>query len=521
MTFSHALSTNNYGPCKFIVATSAANGTHTTLASAMAAASVGDTIFLRDSVTENITLTPGVNIAAWSGVLLNTPSITGKITMTGAGTSTISGICLITNSDFFLAVTGSAASQVRLKGCYLSLTNNTGISYTSSSSSSYIECIDCEANITTTGITYFVATGAGGITLDGCTFNNSGASTTASSTSACPITIYNSTAGIALSTSSAGLVNAFNSYFNTGNATSLTTAGTGASELNNCDIASGTATTLSAGSGTTIKCYTCTISSSNASAIGGAGTVTYGDLAFSSTSAVINPTTNTPVLTTNVTKVVRQVFTSTGTYTPTTGMKYCDIECVGGGGGGGSALATGATTFSVAGGGGGGEYSRGIFSAATIGASKSVTIGAAGAAGTAGGAGGTGGTTSVGATDISAIGGTGGAASAGAHTGGDLYPGGAGGTGGSGGDFRVQGSPGGCGLAVLATGGFGQASGGIGGSTYFGGGALAIGTLNTSSAGNAATGYGGGGGGGANITSQSAVNGGAGFKGVVIVTEYI
>jgi hypothetical protein len=103
MAFTHALSTNNYGPAKFVVATSAANGTHTTLASAMSAASSGDTIFLRDSVTENVTLTPGVNISSWpSGSSLNgtgNAKITGKLTMTGAGSVTIVGIQLETNSD--------------------------------------------------------------------------------------------------------------------------------------------------------------------------------------------------------------------------------------------------------------------------------------------------------------------------------------------------------------------------------------------------------------------------------------
>lgn len=222
--------------------------------------------------------------------------------------------------------------------------------------------------------------------------------------------------------------------------------------------------------------------------------------------------------------VVRQVFTSTGTYTPTSGMVDCDMECVGGGGGGGSASATGAGQLSVGGGGGSGEYARGIFSAATIGASKTVTIGAAGTAGTAGGAGGNGGTSSVGSTLISSGGGTGGGASGGApHIGGDMYPGGAGGTGGTGGDFRVQGAPGGWGISLaFAALAFGLPGGGYGGSSYFGGGALAVGTINTSSAGNAATGYGGGGGGAANLTSEgSARDGGAGVKGVVIITEYV
>ena len=91
MAFTHALSTNNYGPAKFIVATSAANGTHTTLASAMADAVSGDIIFMRDSVTENVTLTPGVSITSFAGSPSSSQvSITGTLTMTGAGICNLS-----------------------------------------------------------------------------------------------------------------------------------------------------------------------------------------------------------------------------------------------------------------------------------------------------------------------------------------------------------------------------------------------------------------------------------------------
>ena len=117
MTFTHALSTNNYGPAKFIVDASAANGTHTTIAAALTSASSGDTIFIRPGTyTENLTLKAGVNLCAFDCDDL-TPNVTisGKATFTAAGTVTISGIRLQTNSDFLLAVTGSAASIVHLK----------------------------------------------------------------------------------------------------------------------------------------------------------------------------------------------------------------------------------------------------------------------------------------------------------------------------------------------------------------------------------------------------------------------
>jgi hypothetical protein len=134
-----------------------------------------------------------------------------------------------------------------------------------------------------------------------------------------------------------------------------------------------------------------------------------------------------------------QVFTSSGTYTPTSGMKYCVIECVGGGGAGGGGASTGPTTVASGGGGGGGGYSRGFFSSATIGASQTVTIGSGGTAGTVGNnAGNAGTTTSVGSL-ITATAGGGGAGSPASTV---SIVNGAGGGNGSGGSFSCYGTTG-------------------------------------------------------------------------------
>lgn len=207
-----------------------------------------------------------------------------------------------------------------------------------------------------------------------------------------------------------------------------------------------------------------------------------------------------------------QSFTSTGTYTPTTGMIYCIIECVGGGAGGGGSASAAANVYATGGGGGGGAYSRKFASAATIGASQTVTIGAAGAAGTAGNnAGGAGGVTSVG-TICTANGGSGGAGNAG--TNGAIALGGAGGTAGTG-DFSVPGQ---------------QGSNCFNGQTYpdpqGGGGDSVFGFGGTapvySSAGQIAGQlYGGGGSGGFNISGGGNVAGAAGAKGLTIITEFV
>jgi hypothetical protein len=210
-----------------------------------------------------------------------------------------------------------------------------------------------------------------------------------------------------------------------------------------------------------------------------------------------------------ITRVVKQIFTGNGTYTPTSGMVYCIIECVGGGGGGGGAANSGAAQQSLAGGGGGGGYSRLVATAATIGVSKAVTVGTGGAGGLNTGATGTAGNdTSVGTLCI----GKGGSGGGGTAT---TFLGGAGGVAGTG-DLTSVGGAGGGGAATAAAGA--TMCSGQGGSSVLGGGGL--GHINTT-AGGAGGAYGGGGGGAASNNAGGAVAGGAGADGVVFITEYI
>jgi hypothetical protein len=109
-----------------------------------------------------------------------------------------------------------------------------------------------------------------------------------------------------------------------------------------------------------------------------------------------------------------QVFTSSGTYTPTSGTNkvIVEVQAPGGGGGGVAASSTGQNAIAQAG--SGGSYAE-IYWASP--ASTTVTIGAVGSAGAAGiNAGGTGGATSVGSV-VSCPGGVGGAGSAGQASG--------------------------------------------------------------------------------------------------------
>jgi len=209
-----------------------------------------------------------------------------------------------------------------------------------------------------------------------------------------------------------------------------------------------------------------------------------------------------------------QKFSTSGTYTPTSGMAFCIIELVGGGGGsGGVAGAAGSNSAATSGGSGGG-YARGFFSASAIGVSQVVTVGAGGTAGAAGNnAGGTGGTTSVGIL-ISATGGAGSAGQAASGIG-NSGAGGAAGTG-SGGSVQISGGIG------LGGGWSNQGAGnnfvisGYGGGTVFGPGAIG----NWSGPGVASV-IPGTGAGGAATNANTNTAGGAGSAGLVIITEFI
>lgn len=206
-----------------------------------------------------------------------------------------------------------------------------------------------------------------------------------------------------------------------------------------------------------------------------------------------------------------EVFTSSGTWTKPAGVKAVRVRLVGGGGSGGGAAATAAAQAACGGGGGAGGYSEEIILADDLGATETVTIGAAGAASAAGGAGNSGGTTSFG-SHLQATGGAGGGAgtASGAAV---TVIGGAGGAG-SGGEVNMPG----------ARGGPGRVSGGLADLYNYGAdsllGVAAIVSTGSSSSGVAGSNYGGGSTGALNGASQAARASLAGAAGLVLVEEF-
>ena len=287
MTFTHALATNNYGPAKFIVDASAANGTHTTIASALTSATSGDTIFIRPGTyTENITLVAGVNLAAYGGDAF-TPNVTilGNTTASFNGAVTICGIQLKTNGAACLTFSGANVSTLNLINCTINGNDATAISM--NAASFVLNIVTSKCQTASNNLLFAVTTGT--IGFKNCDVSaGSGANTIAAGT----INMFNSIfAAFSITTATSGSFNAYNCFFSNTAQTIFTFAGTGAAIIMNCELFSTSASCVSIGSGCTATISNTSVSSSNTNAITGAGTLNYGGLTFPSSSSTINTTT--------------------------------------------------------------------------------------------------------------------------------------------------------------------------------------------------------------------------------------
>lgn len=214
------------------------------------------------------------------------------------------------------------------------------------------------------------------------------------------------------------------------------------------------------------------------------------------------------------------IFTVTDTWEKPTGARMVRVQVQAGGGAGGGAPATSNanTQTSVGAGAAGGGYGETWFSANSLDASYTVTVGTGGA-GVSGTTGGSGTSSSFGSL-VTATGGNGAGSTAavtvntgvnGADSTGQTVVG----------DMTVKGGGGGSAMALAARG----AISGVGGSSQLGNGGRGKAISTGSAAGDLGQGYGGGGSGGVNGpgtggVGNAAVAGGDGASGVVIVTTY-
>jgi hypothetical protein len=332
---------NNYAETSYIVDPTQGNGNYQTIGAALTAASAasfsGDIFIRPGTYTENPTLVAGVNLVAWpADATTGTVIINGNCTLSTAGTVTISGIELKTNSAACVTVSGSVASIVNLVGCYINATNNTAITFSSSSASATINLYNCQGNLGTTGIAYISHSSAGVLYAWNSAFTNTGASSTASTCSGSGFIIMNYTEfNNPITTSS---TSTFSSYYidmnlTSVNATCLTLGGSGSSAIYGGVFQSGSASAMSVSSNALVT--NAVITSNNTNALTGGGTLNTIGCSYTGTSHLNNATTQTSSgaingLTGGVAPAAGQIgeqVRATGTITPSTGAttNICSI----------------------------------------------------------------------------------------------------------------------------------------------------------------------------------------------------
>jgi hypothetical protein len=325
ITISNSGSINDLHTARYIVSAGGASdgANFTTIAAAIAAATGAtgrQTIFIQPGTyTENLTLSPNVNLCAYScdanGAIDNTvPNVTiiGTLTASFTGTCCLSGLNLQTNSATILTVSGANATNVFLSQCYINATNNTAISFTSTGGST-IYLIECNGNLGTTGIHFFDLSGTGcQIFIYYGIYLNSGGSTSVSTVSSNnKLFMRYAEMENAFTTSSTSATDIQYCDFSNGNNVGLIVNGTGTNIWRYNRIESGTAVALTIGAGAEVDVDYLSVQTSNANALNGAGTIKYGHIIYDGSSSKNNVTSQTVYVDQAVTSGVSQLVYST------------------------------------------------------------------------------------------------------------------------------------------------------------------------------------------------------------------
>lgn len=176
---------------------SIAGANYTTIQSALDAANLAggiQTVYLQDATyVENLTMYAGVNMSSLGGnALSRTCVIQGKITCSYNGSAAISGVCLQTNGDFSLDITGSNAVKLRLLNCFFNPINTVGIKFDNTNLSTSFYLNYCYGDLGGPGAAYFIKTTGGKLKFYGCSFVNDGSSSTNSVITAAGLDFNNS-----------------------------------------------------------------------------------------------------------------------------------------------------------------------------------------------------------------------------------------------------------------------------------------------------------------------------------------
>lgn len=265
------------------------NGDFTTLSAALVAASAGETIFLRPGTYAGGTLKAGVNITAFacdsSQNGTGNVNINGPLVFSSAGSCSISGVQLQSDSSNFLTVSGSVASIVNMENCFFNCTTATGISFTSSSATAAINCKNCTGDLTTNGAAIYAMTSPGTLSFNDCDFTNSGLSTAQNGNSAGSVYFKRGTCMCQIATTVVGNFFAQCLVIDTSAVTVPCVVNSGSTaELFSCVINAGNAEAAQTTGALVI--FNCFVDSGASNAITGSGAIFYTDLSFGSNSNI-------------------------------------------------------------------------------------------------------------------------------------------------------------------------------------------------------------------------------------------
>lgn len=354
---SAAIKRNDLHVSKFIVGDTSNGANYATIPAALAAVSSGDIICLQQGTyIGDFTLPAGITLTALNGGQVgyrfaNTfnVKIKGKISASFTGTSTIANICLETNGDSCVSVTGSSDTRVVLNNCFINVADAVAALNLQSTGGHDFVMAGCYGAIANTSGYFFNCAmettcdfcflgfdvGASGTNLFtahsqiwnncimiGNTTVSNGAVFNAGNCEFSGTWTFNDTSKIDWDYVYAGV----NVSFNSSNASSLiincdlatiTTTGTGTLLVATSSLEAGTSSAISVGAGSTVKCYGSTIDSSNTNAITGAGTIQHAGNSFAN-SSTINTTTQIGGQIPQTAGTTGQVLTSNGAGTPPT-----------------------------------------------------------------------------------------------------------------------------------------------------------------------------------------------------------
>lgn len=261
-------SDNNYATNKFIVSSIPSEGNYSTIASALAAASAGDTIFLKPGTyAENISMIAGVNIASDTvGSAGEDVIISGTVTCNYSGSCSFSGITFQTNgADAINSSSGSAVLEII--NCSFSCYDY-AYCITSSNGSFKLVCNYCLASSSNASYTLFNISSMNSARFVNCDFGNLGIAVTAQSLLASSrMKIESSIWSFPIKTSGTGEVKFENSTFDTASANTvciqISSGATGATNVDNAILTSGTASGLKQASGTVLNVHNVVFYNSN------------------------------------------------------------------------------------------------------------------------------------------------------------------------------------------------------------------------------------------------------------------